>query len=380
MEIRDLKNKLIAFIIVALLANESVFAGQFITDGVVSRYIDDSGKFVTGWRWIDTNNDGICECYRFNDEGILATKSKVKGKEVNAEGKWVIDGVVQQIYRATGRPLYSTNRDFGAKDTNKYIDFGTESNATKRINATKKDIKALMELDARKDSEARKKNLNGPVGTFEEPDVGYVLSKSVKSIRKKVPIATKSEWLLIDDATKEDAIRYLSASESIVAGRDMRNFLSASNKYTKSANNVKIYGGGVWNDVIILQGNGAYAKFNTTEDKTNFKANYVTFEIAHQTHGESTADTYCAIELYLNGKSITTYDDFCDGEPELIEEYLDEGEKNIELRAIVTGDAPGRKIYIRNARFRQIKDEETRAAEKEARRAKREAKKNASKK
>ena len=357
MEIRDLKNKLIAFIIVALLANESVFAGQFITDGVVSRYIDDSGKFVTGWRWIDTNNDGICECYRFNDEGILATKSKVKGKEVNAEGKWVIDGVVQQIYRATGRPLYSTNRDFGAKDTNKYIDFGTESNATKRINATKKDIKALMELDARKDSEARKKNLNGPVGTFEEPDVGYVLSKSVKSIRKKVPIATKSEWLLIDDATKEDAIRYLSASESIVAGRDMRNFLSASNKYTKSANNVKIYGGGVWNDVIILQGNGAYA-----------------------THGESTADTYCAIELYLNGKSITTYDDFCDGEPELIEEYLDEGEKNIELRAIVTGDAPGRKIYIRNARFRQIKDEETRAAEKEARRAKREAKKKASKK
>ena len=60
------------------------------------------------------------------------------------------------------------------------------------------------------------------------------------------------------------------------------------------------------------------------------------------------------IELYLNGNSVDVYDDFCDGEPETISEYLDDGEKNIELRAIVTGDAPGRKIYIRNARFRQI--------------------------
>ena len=148
--------------------------------------------------------------------------------------------------------------------------------------------------------------------------------------------------MIITDALKEDAVRYLSASESIVAGRDMRSFVSASNKFTAKANGVKIWGGEVWDDVMVLQGNGAYVKFLTFQEKKgNFQANYFTFEIAHQTNGESTADTYCGVELFVAGNSIGIYDDFCDGLPETVVEYLDEGEKNIELRAVVTGDAPG---------------------------------------
>lgn len=357
MKMRSLKNKIIALLICAICLSQSAFAGHFFYDNGVKKYMDDNGSIATGWRWIDDNSDNIAECYRFEKDGSIATVSTVKGKDVNAEGKWVVDGVVQKIYKSTGRPLYAANAALGEVDDNEYFFIGSDSQTTRRLNATKKkNMKELIEADLRKDEEDYKRSLIGPKGEFIKPEEGYLLSKGVRSLVSKRPIATRSNWSIIDDALKEDAVRYLSATESVVAGRDMRKFVSASNKYTEKANNVKIWGGEVWNDVIVLQGNGAYVKFTTTDEKTKFKANYFTFEVAHQTHGESTADTYCAVELYLNGKSVAVYDEFCDDVPELIEEYLDENESNMELRAIVTGDAPGRKIYIRNLRFRMIKE------------------------
>lgn len=355
MKISVFKKNKIAIILIVALCMQHISYAQFITlDDGIQRYIDDEGKFVTGWRWLDANNDGICECYRFDSDGNLATESTFKGKKINDKGQWVVNGVVQQIYKATGRPLYATNVDFAAEDTNKYLDFGTSSTAVKRINATKRDMQAMIEKD--ENNEGRLKTMYGPEAKFEKPKDGFMLSKSVKNIVRKRPVATRSTWLLIDDALKEEEVRQITASQSIVAGRDMRNFVTSSNKYTKKADNVKIYGGEIWDDVIVLQGNGAYVKFSTSDTKSKFKANYFTVEVAHQTHGESTADTYCAIELLINGEPITSYDEFCDGEPEIIEEWLDDSETNIQLKATVTGDAPGRKIYIRNARFRQIKE------------------------
>ena len=317
--------------------------------------MDDNGQIAIGWRWIDDNGDNIAECYRFEKDGSLATASTVKGKDVNDNGQWVVKGVVQKIFKTTGKPLYSSNAALGETDDNDYFDLGTYSQV-RRINATKKEnMRDLIIADLNRDEENYRKSLIGPKGEFERPEEGYLLSKGVRSLVSKRPVATRSNWSIIDDALKEDEVKYLSASESIVAGRDMRKFVTASNKYTEKSDNAKIWGGDVWNDVIVLQGNGAYVKFTTTDDKTKFKANYFTLEIAHQTHGESTADTYCGVELYLNGKSVAVYDKFCDDVPELIEEYLDDNESNMELRAIVTGDAPGRKIYIRNPRFRMIR-------------------------
>ncbi len=357
MEMKSLKkSKIATLLICALLLCDVNYAGMFFKIGEKTFYIDDNGKMATGWRWIDTNNDNIAECYRFEIDGSLATRSRVKGKDVNENGMWVVDGVVQKIYKATGVPLYASNAAFGEVDKNEYFYLSTES-TVKRVNATKNEnLRGLIEADLAMDEEKRKRSLIGPKAEFERPEKGYMLSKNAKSIVSKRPIATASDGLIIMDALKEDAIRYLKASESIVAGRDMRSFVSASNKYTAKANNVKIYGGEIWNDVIVLQGNGAYVKFTTTKEKEKYQANYFTFEVAHQTHGESTADTYCGLELFVNGESINIYDEFCDGDPETVVEYLDNGEKNIELRAVVTGDAPGRKIYIRNARFRQIKE------------------------
>lgn len=350
------KSNIASLLIVALvLCGQSSFAGNFYEENGVKKYIDDNGNLATGWRWIDANGDNIAECYRFNKDGsLVATNTTIKGKDVNKDGMWVVDGVVQKIYKSTGLPLYFSNAALGEKDTNEYFDLGTYSSA-KRINATKKEnLKDLIEADLRKDTEDYLNSLIGPKDEYERPEEGYLLSKGVKTLDKKRPVATASNRYIIDDALKEDEIKYVSATTSIVAGRDMRSFVSASNKYTAKADGVKIWGGEVWDDVIVLQGNGAYVKFSTTDNSKRYKANYFTCEIAHQTHGESTADTYCGIELYLNGKSVEVYDEFCDGKPELLQEYLDDGEKTVELRAIVTGDAPGRKIYIRNARFRQL--------------------------
>ena len=351
------KIKIATILISALLMNQIVYAGYFFFDNGVKKYVDDNGNYAVGWRWLDLNSDNIAECYRFNENGELATKSVFKGKDINDDGQWVINGIVQRMYLSTERPLYKENAALGETDTNEYFTLSTDS-GTRRLNATKKkNLKDLIISDLNKDESDRLRSLVGPKATFSEPEEGYMISKGAKAAVNRRPIATMSSWVMIDDAMREDEVRVLTASDSVVAGRDVRRFVSASNKYTEKVNNVKIYGGDVWNDVSMLQGNGAYMKMTTTGGSNNkFRANYFTFEVAHQTHGESTADTYCGIELYLNGKSIEVYDDFCDGEPETVEVYLDENESTVELRAIVTGDAPGRKLYIRNARFRQLRE------------------------
>lgn len=48
------------------------------------------------WQWIDGNKDGIAECYAFNAVGwMFADATTPDGYIVNAEGAWVVDGVVQ---------------------------------------------------------------------------------------------------------------------------------------------------------------------------------------------------------------------------------------------------------------------------------------------
>ena len=48
------------------------------------------------WQWIDGNNDGITECYYFDQNGyMLASTTTPDGFTVNADGAWTVNGVVQ---------------------------------------------------------------------------------------------------------------------------------------------------------------------------------------------------------------------------------------------------------------------------------------------
>ena len=59
-------------------------------------YADVTGTLHNyGWEWIDGNLDGIAECYYFSPTGIMASNTTIYGDEVNEQGQWVVDGVVQ---------------------------------------------------------------------------------------------------------------------------------------------------------------------------------------------------------------------------------------------------------------------------------------------
>lgn len=55
----------------------------------------DNGSYLTGWQWIDGDNNGTAECYYLDAMGLMASSTTIEGYTVNESGAWVIDGVVQ---------------------------------------------------------------------------------------------------------------------------------------------------------------------------------------------------------------------------------------------------------------------------------------------
>lgn len=57
---------------------------------------DDETFAANGWYWLDGNNDQIEDCYYFDRYGyILRNTETPDGYQVNPDGSWVVDGVVQ---------------------------------------------------------------------------------------------------------------------------------------------------------------------------------------------------------------------------------------------------------------------------------------------
>jgi len=54
------------------------------------------GSYLTnGWYWIDGNHDGVYECYYFDGNGYMASNTSIGSDAVDANGAWVVNGVVQ---------------------------------------------------------------------------------------------------------------------------------------------------------------------------------------------------------------------------------------------------------------------------------------------
>ncbi len=340
MKNRIFKNRIISILIVALVVSPfRLYAAGFVDTDNGRYYVDDQNQFaVNCWRWIDEDNDTVAECYRFDKDGHpLANATTSYGKMTDMYGRWVVDGIVQKIYTKTYKPL--------SGNVKRHIDIEpkTSTDSVTRINSTGKDIYMTIEDQEKK---AKKKAKGSPLAIFSPSEAGYILGKKVKLER---PEGGNSQGLVIDKFTVEEEYRYLGEGENIVAGRDMRQLITASKNFTKNLEKAKIWGGEEWSDVMCLSGNGAYVKFDLT------KYNYFSVEVAHQTHGKSTSDTFCYIEFYINDDLIEGYDKFNDNSPQTISEWVDDGKKTIELRLVVEGDAKGRKVYLRNARVRNIK-------------------------
>ncbi len=71
-------------------------AGTWGQDATGWYYLNDNGSRSLGWQWIDSNNDGISECYYFNEAGYcLMNTFTPDGMTVDANGAWIVNGVVQ---------------------------------------------------------------------------------------------------------------------------------------------------------------------------------------------------------------------------------------------------------------------------------------------
>lgn len=60
-------------------------------------YNNQDGSYLKdGWHWVDGNNDGVAECYYFDNNGWMLSNTKTPdGYNVNGNGAWVNNGAVQ---------------------------------------------------------------------------------------------------------------------------------------------------------------------------------------------------------------------------------------------------------------------------------------------
>ena len=86
-----------AALTISTVVSFSAFAGSWKKDAYGWWYDYGNGSYpVNKWEWIDGNSDGIAECYYFNQSGYMAANTYQDGYELNADGQWVNDGVVQR--------------------------------------------------------------------------------------------------------------------------------------------------------------------------------------------------------------------------------------------------------------------------------------------
>lgn len=73
------------------------FAGSWQTDAAGYWYQNDDSTYPAScWKWIDGNNDGVAECYYFDERGcLLVSTITPDGCTVDANGAWVVNGIVQ---------------------------------------------------------------------------------------------------------------------------------------------------------------------------------------------------------------------------------------------------------------------------------------------
>ncbi len=88
-----MKKKLLTAVMSVILIIGSVttsFAGQWVQEGNNWKYMNDTRSNAAEWQWIDGKS------YYFDQDGDMLTNTTTPdGYTVNAEGAWVVNGVVQ---------------------------------------------------------------------------------------------------------------------------------------------------------------------------------------------------------------------------------------------------------------------------------------------
>ena len=323
-------------IILALvfLLNIETLTGNLIEVDGFTMYSNDYGEIAKDtWVWIDTNKDSIAECYRFDKDGHLAVNYKDRyGKETNDKGQLIENGEVIKKMLSNGEILNKKE-----SPSNGILEFlGNIINPKPKYEKDKW---------TKETHEVNVYETNG----IEETIDGKVLY--AKSDDEEIDIlngAVAESGVIYSSGKASNISDGVSENRDIVAGKDFRKYITSKNKCDEKVAETYIYGGSRWSDVLVLNGNGASVKFKL--DKENF----IRFEVAHQTHGIDTRDTDITLDMFVDGKLIDSFDEFVDSEPQVVEEYLEDA-KTVELKVNIKAGSFGRKVYIRNGRFRKVK-------------------------
>lgn len=102
---------------------------------------DDGGYYTSSWQWIDGNNDGIAECYCFDEIGYCYLNTITPDEStVDVNGAWTVDGIVQtknvgvtilpSVPQAVSGNLVSTEEFFYVND---YTDSVGETRFTEEV-------------------------------------------------------------------------------------------------------------------------------------------------------------------------------------------------------------------------------------------------------
>ena len=326
----------VTIMMIFVLDSIITFAGRLITiDNTLSYQSDDGSIAKNVWVWIDDNRDSIAECYRFDENGNFAINYRDRyGKATNEKGQLVEDKVVVKKYLSSG---FIVNR-----------------NSTPLNDVSGQMIETIdPNLITIKDkwTGKEKKVIVSETNSISEAIDGVVINNRVK---KDIDI--------LDGETAESGIIYVGAKPSkigdsvkvdseIIPGKDLRRYIKSKNKCKEKDTEAYIYGGKRWNDVIVLSGDGASLKIDLKEN------NYIFFEVAHQNHREDTETAEMKLDMYIDGKWYSSYNEFVDSEPEVVEEVIERG-KEIELKVTIEKGAKGRNVYIKNGRLKRIDIEE----------------------
>lgn len=83
--------------VMSVMMGMTAFAGDWKSDvNGWWRQNDDASYPTNTWQWIDGNKDGVAECYYFDAAGYcLMNTTTPDNFQVNENGAWVVNGVVQ---------------------------------------------------------------------------------------------------------------------------------------------------------------------------------------------------------------------------------------------------------------------------------------------
>ncbi len=316
------------------------FAGRMLTiDGVTAYHTDDGIIAKNTWVWIDDNGDSIAECYRFNELGMLATNyTHYDGKVTNDKGQLLENGVVVRKMISTSKVITNEDIEYGPKisETENYL-YGNVL-IPKSINK-----KLRQKIDDTW-------HLGSETLPNDESIDGQVIDK-VTGVYKPLSDVVPESGIIYSKGDHDDVA--IGKDGRIIPGRNAIKFISSSNKFDKEAEDVTIFNGDTWENCMALKGNNSRVKFLLN------KYNYMYFEISNENH---TNETYrreldATLSIYADDKLLETIDDFTDGEPQVVELDLD-GKKTVELKLTIKSGNISERVYINNARFRKIKDED----------------------